>query len=370
MFKVIIVEDEKPILDLMKYVIGHNQNYNIIGAFTNPLEALACLPLLKPDVVFLDVEMPRMNGLELAQKIVELSEEIRIIFTTAYRQYALDAFEVFAFDYILKPVTPAAIERVASRLIKKQKPALPAEQEDQRASIHCFGGFEVRNREGVTIRFPTRKSEELFAFFLCHPGKELSKWHLVDLLWPQMQEDRSSHNLHNTIYRLKKILKEHRIGIDIQNTNEGYRMEVSDFMYDVLAFDRQRSALNGVLQDHAHMDWLCSLYKGPLLDRKDYVWKTSLEEGYVKQYTLLVRTLIESDMVAQEWTKAELRLDAYLSLYPLHEEMNQLLMDIFTRSGNTEKIAKHYERFAASYRREIGLEPSQEMRDRMTTYIL
>jgi two-component system LytT family response regulator len=370
LFHVIIVEDEKPILDLMKYIIDHNPNYTVLGAFTSPLEALACLPELKPDVVFLDVEMPKMNGLELAKKIVELSDQTKIIFTTAYKQYALDAFQVYAFDYILKPVTPAAIERVTTRLNKLPRSVPFVEQEKRTASIRCFGGFEVCNREGVPIKWPTRKAEELFAFFLCHPGRELSKWHLADLLWPHMNEDRASHNLHNTIYRLKKMLKEHEIGMDIQKINEGYRLDTANLMYDVLAFERCASSIIEVIQDAEKAEHLCSLYKGLLLERKDYTWKSAFEEGYGKQYRLLVRSLIEHDLAKQEWAGAERRLDAYLSLYPLDEEMNQFLMDIYASCGYTEKMKKHFARFEASYRREIGHEPPEGMRNRIAPYLI
>ncbi|OPH47440.1 hypothetical protein BC351_39875 [Paenibacillus ferrarius] len=112
MIHAVIVEDEKPILDLMKVIIGRNPRFTITGAFTNPLEALERIPELRPDVAFLDVDMPKMNGHELARRINKLSEQTKIVFTTAYKQYELEAFEVDAMDYILKPVTPAMIERV------------------------------------------------------------------------------------------------------------------------------------------------------------------------------------------------------------------------------------------------------------------
>ncbi|NEW04712.1 response regulator [Paenibacillus sp. SYP-B3998] len=369
MFNVVIVEDEKPILELMKVIIGRNPHCVIIGAFTNPLEALASLAELQPDIAFLDVEMPKMNGLELALKINEISEQTRIIFTTAHRNYALNAFEVYAFDYILKPVTPTAIERVTNRLIKLVNRTAVVEQQAQQPSIRCFGGFEVWNMEGALVRWPTRKTEELFAYFLCHPGQDINKWHLADILWPDMLEDRASHNLHNTIYRLKKIMKEQEIGMDIIKTNEGYMLDTSNAMYDLLEFQKSDLALGEGMQDTAKTEQVCSLYSGPLLERKDYLWKAKLEEGYYKQYTSLVRNLIQRDMDGKEWSKAEQKLDVYLSMYPLNEEMHQLLMDIYASSGKRERIAKHFARFEALYLRELGMEPSKEMRSKVAAYL-
>jgi two-component SAPR family response regulator len=166
------------------------------------------------------------------------------------------------------------------------------------------------------------------------------------------------------------MLKEHEIGMDIQKINEGYRLDTANLMYDVLAFEQSGSSIIEVMQDVEKAEHLCSLYKGLLLERKDYTWKAAFEEGYGKQYMLLVRSLIEHDLAKQEWAGAERRLDAYLSLYPLDEEMNQLLMDIYASCGYTEKMKKHFARFEASYRREIGQEPPEGMRSRIAPYLI
>ncbi|WP_426929174.1 response regulator [Brevibacillus ginsengisoli] len=370
MFKVIIVEDEKPILDLMKHVIGQNPHYTIAGVFTNPFEALASLPDLQPDVAFLDVEMPKMNGLELAQKINEMLEQTKIIFTTAYKQYALDAFQVYAFDYILKPVTPAAIEKVTNRLLKQHLPALPIQESRQQAVIQCFGGFEVRNPKGERVHWRTRKTEELFAYLLCHQGRDVSKWQLMDLLWPDMSMERLSHNLHSTMYHLKKTLKEHEINVDIQKTNDGYMLEPLEFVYDLLEFQRYNSLFSEeVVTDVAQAELLCSLYKGSLMEGKDYLWVAPMEAKYNYQYTSLVRNLVQHDLASEEWRKAERRLAEYLSLYPLHEEMNLFLLQIYASTGKTENIVKHYAQFEASYRREMEIDPPLEMRKWVAPYL-
>ncbi|MCY9663942.1 response regulator [Paenibacillus alginolyticus] len=372
MFRVVIVEDEKPILELMKVIIGRNPHCTIVGTFSNPLEAVSSLPELRPDIAFLDVEMPRMNGLELAMKLNERQGHTKIVFTTAYKEYALEAFQVYAFDYILKPVTPASIERITNRLLKLMRPADQTEQMEQQirhASIRCFGGFEVKNPDGVLVHWPTRKTEELFAFFLCHPRQNVSKWHLADILWPDMLEDRASHNLHNTIYRLKKLMKEQEIGMDIVKTNEGYMLDTQDVRYDLLEFQSCEAVQADGKQDVAQADRLFAMYRGTLLERKDFLWKSKLEEGYAKQYTALVRGLVGRDVAAQEWGKAEQKLDMYLSIVPLNEEMNQLLMDVYASSGRRERIVKHYASFEELYRRELGIEPPKEMSAKAAAYV-
>ncbi|NIK78523.1 two-component SAPR family response regulator [Paenibacillus castaneae] len=368
MFRAVIIEDEKPILDLMKVIIGRNANYRIVGAFTNPIEALEKLEEIKPDVAFVDVEMPKMNGVELSQNIRKLSIKTEIVFTTAYKDYALEAFGVEALDYILKPVTPSAVQRVAERLINRHQSAAPIKSKKRLSAIRCFGGFEVRNAEDAVIRLRTRKTEELFAYFLCHPGRVVSKWQLADLLWSEMDEERVSHNLHNSIYLLKKMLREYRFGMDIIKTNDGYLLETGDEEYDLLAFQRSK---NDFLDDKlsiAEVDRLCSLYSGPLLDGKPYLWKVSMEEGFGKQYTAFMRQLIQAEIAAHNWSMAEQRLDTYLNVYPLEEEMNSLLMDVYESQGKKELIVRHYAKFEAAYLSELGIKPSSEIRNRVDSY--
>ncbi|MDQ0191666.1 response regulator [Paenibacillus wynnii] len=370
MFRVVIVEDEKPILDLMKVLIGRNSDYRIMGAFTNPLDALECMPELKPDVVFIDVEMPKMNGLELASRIQQLLHQPEIVFTTAYKSYALEAFEVNALDYILKPITPEAIKRVTERLVKRQGKTVTLDQKKKGLTIRCFGGFEVRDSEGKPIHFRTRRAEELFAYFLCNPGRYISKWKVTDLLWPDMQEERGSSNLYNTIYLLKKMLKEKGFGMEIRKMNDGYILEIGNEVYDALEYQKFRLEMVEGKQDIEQMERLCSLYQGPLLDGKPYLWKISLEEAYSKDYTTWTRMLLDNDCAFQNWHKAEQRLEKFLSLYPLHEGMNQQMIDIYAKLGNKEMIARLYEKFETAYRSDLGMVPSSEFKDRVAAYLV
>lgn len=119
----------------------------------------------------------------------------------------------------------------------------------------------------------------------------------------------------------------------------------------------------------AQAEYLCSLYKGSLLENKDYLWVAPLQTKYIDQYTLLVRILVQHDLASEEWKKAEQRIAGYLSLYPLNEEMNMSLLEIYARRGSTEKIMKHYAQFEASYRRELEMEPPKEMSRWMASYL-
>ncbi|WP_156157875.1 LytR/AlgR family response regulator transcription factor [Gordoniibacillus kamchatkensis] len=185
MIRVMIVEDEKPILDLMARLAAQHAELEVVGTFTSPVTALDQYPLLLPNAVFLDVEMPRMGGIELAEKLKELNEDLQVVFTTAYPGYAVEAFRVSALDYLLKPVTPAALERVIAKLLKHrvlQAAGRPLSLIQQGPIVRCLGTFETRGADGTLLSWPTRKTEELFAYLLAYPNRLAGKWQLSNLL--------------------------------------------------------------------------------------------------------------------------------------------------------------------------------------------
>ena len=106
--KIAIVDDEKLATARVKRLLGE-LNYEDITTFNDPLEALQSCSKIKYDVVFLDINMPSITGLELADKIVELEPNTFIIFQTAYQEFAIEAFKSGGVDYILKPTTKESI---------------------------------------------------------------------------------------------------------------------------------------------------------------------------------------------------------------------------------------------------------------------
>lgn len=108
MANIILLDDEKHCTDILETLITKvNKDYNIIGVFNNPFDALDFIKNHEIDLFFLDIEMPEMNGFKLLDKILPVNFDI--IFTTAYDQYALRAFEYSAINYLLKPITEKAI---------------------------------------------------------------------------------------------------------------------------------------------------------------------------------------------------------------------------------------------------------------------
>ncbi len=99
--KCVIVDDEPLAVKMLENYVARTPFLALSGAFTDSMEALAQLPVLQPQLVFLDIQMPDLNGLELSRMV---PAGTRIIFTTAFKQYAFESYEVSAIDYLLKPI--------------------------------------------------------------------------------------------------------------------------------------------------------------------------------------------------------------------------------------------------------------------------
>jgi two-component system, LytTR family, response regulator len=119
--RTIIVEDEHPARELLKKYLSEIPGLEILGECQNGFEAVKMINKEKPDLVFLDIQMPKLNGFEMLEL---LDDPPSVIFTTAYNQYAIKAFEVNAVDYLLKPYSEERLKEAVERGKEKIKAAV------------------------------------------------------------------------------------------------------------------------------------------------------------------------------------------------------------------------------------------------------
>lgn len=116
MISIVLVDDEKPSLEELEYIISKITYAKVIGKFTNSIEALEFVKIEEPNIVFLDIDMPELDGMEFAEEIIKQNLETNVIFATAYDEYAMSAFEKNAVDYILKPYEKDRIFKILRKI--------------------------------------------------------------------------------------------------------------------------------------------------------------------------------------------------------------------------------------------------------------
>jgi len=123
-FKVLAVDDEPPALDEMAHLLSGLPQIGDVELAADATEAIRKLMETEPDIVFLDIHMPGLDGIELAKLIHNLAKPPDIVFVTAFEQYAVAAFEVNAADYLLKPVRIERLRQTIARLVQRTQPPL------------------------------------------------------------------------------------------------------------------------------------------------------------------------------------------------------------------------------------------------------
>jgi len=116
--KALIVDDEYPARKELRFLLNKFDNIEVVGEATNAHEALTLIKALDYSLLFLDIEMPGMNGLEVGAKVQEMPSPPHVIFVTAYDEYAVKAFEVNAVDYILKPIDEKRLAQVINKIVR------------------------------------------------------------------------------------------------------------------------------------------------------------------------------------------------------------------------------------------------------------
>jgi two-component system, LytTR family, response regulator LytT len=170
--RAVLVDDEQLARDELGYLLGQIGGIDVIGQAGNGVEALTAIDRLQPDLVFLDVQMPGLTGFEVARRMLDKHASSHIIFVTAYDQYAIDAFEVNAVDYLLKPVDPSRLETAIDRARRRIATDVPLN--DQLEKIVQLVAERQSRRERLAIkvgeRFLLVQSEEIIYASLADEG--------------------------------------------------------------------------------------------------------------------------------------------------------------------------------------------------------
>ena len=198
------IDDEPKALRVLCRCVEEAAPGTELRAFDKAADALDAIRTggLSPDIVFSDIEMPGASGLEFAVALKTASPDTRVVFVTAFSQYALDAFRVRAQGYIMKPLTPELVREELDEL-----PAAPKPQTN-RLRVQCFGSFEVF-WQGEPLKFARRQTKELLAYLIDRKGAACTSEELVSALWGDSSGRKDAkHGIRNLIGDLRETLKQ------------------------------------------------------------------------------------------------------------------------------------------------------------------
>jgi len=352
LLKAILVDDEVLALNLLEAMLKELSEVEIIGKFLNPIEAVEKAKLLKPDILFLDIEMPQMSGMKVAEELENI-HEIEIVFITAYEQFALEAFHVQAVDYMLKPIEKERLRRTVERIRMRKKPFIPSEVPPPSLQTNYLGSFILTDLQGQPFKWRTKKVKELCAY-LMYLKEPVHRYRIMEDLWPGQSIDKTTAILHTSVYQLRKIMKESGFIESVLYIDERYSIVVPS-QSDL---DEINSLLHQSQLTYTEVQRLLSLYRDDFLAEEDYPWAVSKREKLRKTIIKYLKSYLD---IAHETNGNSLYkecLTKLLELEPWNEQYAEKLIHYHIESENYSEAKTFYQQFKESLWQHLGIKPT------------
>jgi len=358
--KVILVDDEKSMLLIMKKMILKIPDIEVVGAFQGSSEAYEFIKENRVDIVFVDIRMPEESGLDFARRIMLEFVGIDLVFLTSYKEYALEAFDVYAVDYIVKPVSQERLERTINRVMKRHISQLASRDEgtSARLSVYCLGGLTIKDEDDEIVRLNSSKSLELLAYLILNKGSFVSKWSVMEDVFGEMPRHNAETYLNTTIYKLRKSLEYNGMKSVVISANESYRIDIKDIYIDFINFEHQVNNL--LVLNESNLDEALVTEKffiGELFGDKSYNWSLPEKERLFEVYENFAKKLSSYLLENNNPTVALKILKKLVYKNELDEEVNCLLMRAYAAKKDRCSLIRQYKRFEKMLQRELKVAP-------------
>lgn len=266
--KTILVDDMMLDMRLFEIKCKDLPDFEIVGKFTDPIEALNYAKENNVEFALLDIDMPEMNGFELAQNLRQIRQDIIIVFVTAHPKFAVDALKMKADYMIFKPFNQDDITDVLERaklLVKRQK---------KRYYFQTFGAFEM-TVDNEQVKFRSGKAKELMALCVFKEGYPISIHEMVNYLWENESTMNYGAGYRRTIKELSDTLKDYDAEELLQRSRGSIQIKIELTDSDYTAF------MNG------DMDAICK-FQGEYMTQ--YSWAETMVYRLEEKKNLLLST--------------------------------------------------------------------------------
>lgn len=349
MIRIIAVDDELPALRGVGKQLEAFDEVQVCGMFDKSTAFLEYI-LTEPepiDLVLLDMDMPTLHGLELARRLRECRPEIHIAFLTAYEEFAKDAFEVEALDYLLKPVMKDDLSRMISRFVKRSGRNGGQEDQPERGiAVHSFGSFTVTTETGAQVRFRNSKGKELLAYLHHHRGKPVSKSQIMEEIWYGRDVERTQVNLHSTVYQLRKDMEACGMSDLIEQTKVAggsYSLNWSaPFFDDVVAYENEVHLFKRT-SSLAHALRAVQYYGGGFLTGSGYGWAAPRQAQLELSYAELLEAIVDTYVRQQRYDIALNPMRKWAELLPLNGRLHAKMIALLLLMNRDEDARAYHE---------------------------
>lgn len=277
MISVIVVDDEWYNLEEISDLVEKTEFMNVVGKYQNPLKVLETATIGSLQAAFIDIEMPEMDGITLAETLLEINPEMMIIFITSWNQYAVQAFDLNALDYIMKPIKMDRFKRMVEKI--QNEVSLKVATKSKALTIKCFNRFEIC-MDDTPVKWERAKAEELFAFLLMHHKKFVHKEVIIENLWPNYEITKALPILQTSICKIRKVFSHYRDVVILEYSCNKYCLSSKNVECDFLEMDSliTKKSNNEDVINLAKLEKICSVYCKGFLSQQGYIWSMQKDE--------------------------------------------------------------------------------------------
>ena len=354
--RAIIVDDELAAIKVLASLLEDYEDIELVGRYTDPEKALENFSKDQPDVIFLDIEMGSLNGLAAAD-FFNNQRFVPIVFVTAYSQYAIDAFEVNAIDYLLKPVQEKRLKRTVVKLRSLRKEP-DKDEGDKWLRLVSLDHSGLTNEAGKTVSWRTRKAKELFFYLWVNRQNPIHKDLILEKIFPDKESQKALALLHTTVYQVRNSLAAVGFPESVKYANESYCLQVPV----VSDLDEVQALLREADGGQEQASALIRLYRKDFLIEEDYPWAN---ETRIK-ISNLVQRYIEG-VARQELDRGNnlAHLIEYLDflnrLNPLDGPGVRLTLEYYAMLDKRADMKDYYTAYKQRLARELKLKPPADI---------
>lgn len=368
---VIFIDDDPDIINLLNAYLKNYQELEVKGKFTNPLQALEWLEekASEVDAVFLDLIMPEMHGLDVAEKIQSLSHDIKIVFITAHSDYAVQAFELNSLDYLLKPVTRERLKKSVDRLMLLPPKKTIKDGSFPKVYIQFFDEFNIFIIEGSqkkALDWSTQKTKETCAYLAHNYIRWVKREEVISAIWPEQDYEKSRVNLYSRVYNIKQLFQDAGLKGLIKSSKNGYKLELPpeiEWESDLGIIENLINQEKEITEENiGEFEKGLKLLTGSYMEKDYYSWTTEKQQQIDMEIVKLLHKMADYNLEKGDVAKQEEVFRKAIKLAPDAEWCYHVLIKLYLQQGKRVEAMKVYRKLEETIKTELGLEPDEKTR--------
>lgn len=359
MINAIVLDDEWYNLEEICTLAEKTGFIRIAGKYQNPLTALQELSVTNPQAAFIDIEMPEMDGITFAEKLLEHNPSIIIAFITSWNQYAVQAFDLNALDYVMKPIREDRFNRMAERI--RSRIIQSGQKRPAGLKIQCFGSLEV-HIGNAPVKWERAKAEELFAYLLLHHDSFVHKDVIIENLWSEHAYEKALPILQTSVCKIRSILSPVSDEVTLDYGANKYCLSVKNARCDYIEVEQALAAYNpSSPSTFAAAEHACTLYGSGLLTQQGYLWGAQRDESLHKRLLHIMKDIGEKYLGENNQKSAARYLLHAAELAPYDDDLNYRLLELLLQMGENREALAHYRKLETVMRDQYDLKPSARL---------